>query len=119
MGYINNHAVVFTVFGYAAEGVQVAIEAWARDVDTIPNPPFNYRPSVLLRGPVVGLVNDSVSFAFLPDGSKEGWDTSDLGDEARRRLVEVLESFRYEDGSSPVRYIEVSYDEQDRKQVVR
>lgn len=44
----------------------------------------------LVVGPVTALVNGYVWFVMLPDGSKEGWNTSDDGDRYRdefRRLA--------------------------------
>lgn len=40
----------------------------------------------IVVGPYTG-VNHTVSAAFLPDGSKEGWDASERGDEWRERFV--------------------------------
>jgi hypothetical protein len=44
-----------------------------------------------------------------PDGSKEGWDTSDEGDNARDEMVQWLRAQAYNDGSSPFSWVEVQY----------
>jgi len=46
--------------------------------------PENWRPLVI--GPVEAVVNGYAWLAFLPDGSKEGWEDSDLGDEYQERF---------------------------------
>lgn len=40
-----------------------------------------FRP--LLVGPIPSVVNNYAIYAFLPDGSKEGWTDSDKGDQYR------------------------------------
>src|SRR5262249_28308421 len=54
-------------------------------------------------------VNEWHTIVVPPDGSKEGWDESDRGDAGRKRLIEWLDSKRYEDGSSPYDWAEVQY----------
>jgi hypothetical protein len=96
MGYTRHNAIVVTAAGYAMEG---SYGAAAPDVaafrDSLPE---QWRHLVI--GPVESIVNDYQSFTFLPDGSKEGWKDSDLGDEYRRRFLDLF-SFAYEDGSTP------------------
>ena len=53
----------------------------------------------------------SFTIVMAPDGSNEGWKASDEGDKLRDEFVALLESSKYEDGSNPWRYIEVSYGE--------
>lgn len=45
----------------------------------------------LLVGPVSAVANFTESYVFLPDGSKEGWVTSDLGDALRQELMEIAD----------------------------
>lgn len=61
--------------------------------------------SPILTSPVNGVR----SFFVAPDGSKEGWDTSDIGDARRAEFVRWLEAQRYEDCSSPLNWVEVQY----------
>lgn len=58
-------------------------------------------------------MNGTRSFMVATDGSKEGWGHSDDGDEDRDRFIEWLESIAYEDGSSPVSWVEVQYNDDD------
>lgn len=102
MGYIAHDAVLVTLSGYVRDGehkiVMPDIEAFRQSL------PEEWRRLVI--GPVEAVVNDYWNCAFLPDGSKEGWDTSDQGDEYRERFV-ALFSAGYEDGSSPFDVVRV------------
>lgn len=57
-----------------------------------------------------GVVNDVRSFAILPDGSKEGWEESNAGDRARYDFIRWMNDQAYEDGSSPLSWVEVEWD---------
>jgi hypothetical protein len=57
------------------------------------------------------LINGYQSVTMVPDGSKEGWDTSRQGDDLRNRFISRLEEDRYEDDSSPWDWVEVSFGE--------
>lgn len=104
MGYMAHDAVIVTVSGYVRDlsepPTMPDVEAFR---DSLPE---EWRPLVI--GPVRGLVNDYLTFAFLPDGSKEGWETSDQGDDYREQFAGLF-SFRYEDGSSPFNVVHVRF----------
>jgi hypothetical protein len=53
--------------------------------------PAEFQP--LLVGPVAAITNGDASFAFLPDGSKEGWDTSDEGDAHRAAFIALCRKY--------------------------
>jgi hypothetical protein len=55
------------------------------------------------------------SFFVAPDGSKEGWDTSDAGDGARQQFIDWLDAQRYEDGSTSLSWVVVAFGEDDHK----
>lgn len=80
MGYTRHNAVIAT------------LDASVFDRDTAPDVE-GFRASLpepwrrLVIGPVQSIVNSYVTFAFLPDGSKEGWPDSDEGDAYRERFV--------------------------------
>jgi len=112
MGYMAHDAVVVTVAGYAMRGEYGAprmgdVEAFRESL------PEDWRHLVI--GPVPGVINDYFSYVFLPDGSKEGWTTSDRGDEYRARFA-ALFSGCYDDGSSPYDYVEVRYGGDEREE---
>lgn len=97
MGYPRHDTVIVTVNGYVfKDGIA---DVPAPDIDAFRDSlPEHWRP--LGIGPVPSLVNDYVTFVFLPDGSKEGWDTSDDGDAYRKQFIELF-SACHGDGSSP------------------
>jgi hypothetical protein len=68
--------------------------------------PEQFQP--LLVGPIRTAANGDYVVAFLPDGSKEGWETSDEGDCIRAELAAMF-NFRYEDGSTPFNVVEVRF----------
>lgn len=116
MGYERNHAIVVTG-GYSREmdDVRDGSREWAD---------FAREAAVRICGgrcPVTevveGVTNTRRSFAILPDGSKEGWDASGEGDDARASYVHWLEQQAYEDGSSPLAWVEVQFgdDEHDSR----
>lgn len=108
MGYIAHHAIIITISDWALDnphGMKAGpnradIEAFR---ESLPEPYRN-----LLVGPFPSAINSYHTMIFLPDGSKEGWDTSDEGDKIRARVIEFF-SWRYEDGSSPHDVIEIRY----------
>jgi len=51
------------------------------------------------------------SIVMVPDGSKEGWERSAVGDGLRERFIAFLESHTDEDGSSPWCWVEVGFGE--------
>lgn len=97
MGDFQHHALVVTT-GYAypellaAHGKAVAL---GLQVSPITEP----------------VVNGYRSFAVFPDGSKVGWEASNRAHDARQLLIAFLRSLAYEDGSSPLRWVEVSFGE--------
>lgn len=64
-----------------------------------------------VSGIVTGTINSQLSFAVLPDGSKEGWPESDYANAARKALKYWIDCHAYEDGSNRLEYAEVSFGE--------
>lgn len=56
-------------------------------------------------------INAHQSFCVFPDGSNEGWPESAQGDSERDQFVGWLEEQAYDDGSSPLDWVEVYYGE--------
>jgi hypothetical protein len=90
MGRIVHDAIVVTTTDFRPEGLP-DIQAFR---DTLPE---HFRQLVV--GPIPAPLNGYVSYAFLPDGSKEGWGASDEADDYRSQFA-ALFSHRYEDGST-------------------
>lgn len=60
-------------------------------------------------GPSEAVVNGFRSILICPDGSKEGWEESDIGDKRRADFKAWLNSRRFEDGSTQLHWVEVEY----------
>lgn len=82
MGYIRHHAIVVTgqhawhepSLADVFDARQAAVEAGCRLVTEVVGPG----------------VNGTSSFLVAPDGSKEGWEESYIGDDARARFIKWL-----------------------------
>jgi hypothetical protein len=107
MGYIRHHAIIVT------SGIDELIEAaheQARACFTAE------QVSPIAESPV----NGYRSFFVAPDGSKEGWEASAMGDGQRDEFVGWLNRQRYGDGSTSLRWVEVQYgDDNDETKIVR
>lgn len=95
MGYIKHHAIVVTSFDRAviSEVNTKAIEVFGCAVS----------------GLVISEVNQFFSFFIGPDGSSEHWSESNDGDFKRFEFIAYLQSFCYGDGSSMVKWVELTY----------
>ena len=105
MGYISHHAIVVTDDGYG----DFIDKAHAYAVELF---------GPLVSGIITSKVNGNRSFFVAPDGSKEGWDDSDIGDIDRGRLITYLRTFEYEDYSTPLAWVEVQYGDDDLETVI-
>lgn len=105
MGYMRHHAIVVT--SYKEELLE---QAWAAAVEL---------------GMSVSAITDEVmngyrSFLVAPDGSNEGWDTSDRGDEQRAKFAAWLTAQAYDDGSTSIAWVEVQFaDDEGESAIVR
>jgi hypothetical protein len=109
MGYIAHHAFIVFIPGHFVDNgcslfypdiKMPDIEAYRQTL----SPPFQK----LLVGPIPCAANGDYVLALLPDGSKEGWDTSDTGDQIRDDLTKMFD-VRYEDGTCPFEMVEVRF----------
>ena len=95
MGYIRHHAIAVTSCN--DELIKKAHEK-ATQI-------FKSRTSALLDS----YVNNYKSFFIAPDGSKEGWGESDIGDVQRKTFKEWVKEQAYEDGSNSLSFCEFFY----------
>ena len=70
--------------------------------------------SPIVKSPTNGVC----TFLVAPDGSKEGWSESDTGDAARAAFKVWLDQQRYEDGSGPLKWVEIQYGDDERETLV-
>ncbi|WP_182006293.1 hypothetical protein [Priestia aryabhattai] len=101
MGYMRHNAIVVTGDGY--EGAQIKLNKVYEQAKEI----FGDLVSNMIDGKTNGIR----SFFIAPDGSKEGWDVSDLYNSKREALATIIDSMSYEDGSNPIQFVDVGYDE--------
>jgi hypothetical protein len=105
MGYMRHHAIVVT--------------SWDRSLIA-----KAHEQAVKLGAIVTELTdvdkscNGYSSFLVAPDGSKEGWEESEKGDEQRDKLVEWMDQQRYDDGSSALGWVEVQFDDDEKQTLV-
>ncbi|ATN88863.1 hypothetical protein [Acinetobacter baumannii] len=98
MGYMRHHAIVVTSWDQ-----KLLAEAHAKAVEL----------GACVSPLVNGHINMYQSFLVAPDGSKEGWDTSDEGDAQRAALVEWLDAQRYDDDSTCLSWVEVQFGDEE------
>jgi hypothetical protein len=103
MGYMRHHAIIVSGTSYQDTTVEQAhkkaCEIWGESAPQQVTHILHSR------------INGYDSFAILPDGSKEGWEDSNTGDERRNAFIAWMESCRYKDRSSPLGWVEVQYDD--------
>jgi len=106
MGYMRHHAILVT----SDEVLIQKVHAKAREIFCDPFRWSIHCNTERMVSPVMcGVVNDEFSFFIAPDGSKEGWPDSDTGNALRAEFRDYLESLRYADGSSSIKWAEVQY----------
>lgn len=109
MGYIKHNTIVVTTCD------KNVIKKAHRKAKTIFNKAFkedpdSYQAGEVLISPIIeGMANGYKSFFIAPDGSKEGWEPSQCGDEAREKFLKYIYSLDYEDGSNPFDFVEVEF----------
>jgi hypothetical protein len=79
MGYFRHQAVIAMTYG---DDDQPDVPAFRAGL------PEHFARLVI--GPIPTVVNVCRLYAFLPDGSKEGWDTSNEGDEHRDAFLALF-----------------------------
>jgi len=99
MGIENNEAIIATTWN---KEVAEKTREWIRELPTAWQQLFAIIPSI---------VNHKQTIIFAPDGSKKGWDIAEQGQRFRNEFFDLLKSFDYDDGSSPLDFIEVGYGE--------
>ena len=83
MGYVRHNAIIVIDHGYG-DGIEEA-HAMATKIFTAATD-MNADFGALVSPVIHSALNGYRSFYVAPDGSKEGWESSDTGDLARRQL---------------------------------
>lgn len=100
MGVENNEAIIATTWN---DEVINKFLQW-QETDILPE----WRQ---LFAVIPSITNGKHTIIMAPDGSKKGWDTAKEGEITRDQFIRFLESFNYEDNSSPIDWVEVGYGE--------
>ena len=98
MGYTNHQTIIVTT--YRLEYIEEAHRK-AKEI-------FTQKISEILRAPV----NDWYTFIIPTDGSKEGWEDSQVGDTQREAFKNWVKEMGFSDESNRYTCIELSYDEE-------
>ncbi len=100
MGYMRHHAIIVTSWDR-----ELVEKAYLKAEEI-----FYVGFISNLTGPTT---NGYSSFFVPPDGSKEGWGESDIGDEKRRVFIDWLIEQAYDDGSNCLEFVEVEFSNDD------
>ena len=99
MGVKNNECVIATTWN---QDVAKAIKKWCGDLLELQQSLFAFVPA---------LMNDKETVFLAPCGSKKGLAVDEEATELRNIFINFLETFNYDDGSSPIDWVEVGYGE--------
>lgn len=106
MGYIAHNAILITGMLESVEKIHAkAMEIFGTEAG--------------VSSFVASYTNHYISFFVAPDGSKEGWDESNNGDERRNEFVKYLTKSNDSRHGPFCYWVEVRYDENDKKEIVR
>ena len=106
MGYMVRHSVIVVgpqrdlhVFKFGIEDVWGNVLRLAE----------KHTCTTLVSPVMPSLINREGAFFIAPDGSKEGWSHSDVGDEFRDAVIHYLEKLREKDRSTCFKWVEVQF----------
>lgn len=82
MGYIKHHTIIVSSLydKFAIKAHKKAVKIFTKVLG---------EPG-LVSPVIISNTNQTASFFIAPDGSKEGWETSQLGDDAREKFIAFL-----------------------------
>lgn len=66
-------------------------------------------PARMVTGIATGTINGYNTFMVGPDGSNEGWEESNEGDDCRDLFLKQIDSYAYSDGSNSIQYVEMYF----------
>jgi hypothetical protein len=98
MGYIKHEVAIAIFFDRDSKGIEeieALKEKLTRPETYIDGEPLSHYGDIIL-GPYTG-VNGYTTYVFVPDGSKEGWEHSDIMAGYRQEFVGIASSSEYAD----------------------
>ena len=99
MGYMRHNAIVVTSWS------EVSIVAAAQKANEL---------GLQVLGPSDSVINGYCSLLICPDGSKESWLDSNVGEDRREAFRAWLDGQKYDDGSTNLEWVEIAYGDDDR-----
>lgn len=111
MGYMCHHAIIVSCWNTdalekaRAKAIALFTDPGLAGDDALMGHDFGQLVSPVLNS----VINHERTFFIAPDGSKEGWITSDHGDRCRDAFIAWLDLQRYEDGGSALKWALVQY----------
>ena len=105
MGYMQHRTIIVT--------------AWEKHIHLIRRKALEIFPKCLVSNIMNPKLNSDAFLCIASDGSKEGWDESNIGDKRRDAFMKWLDAERISDRLC-VSYIEVqNYDDGQRRRITR
>ena len=101
MGTIKHNAIIVTSWDYG-NAKEAKLKCKEIISDIFKDYPLTEKPDNLVSDIIDGIANSQYTFFIAPDGSKEGWEPSNLMDEARENIKVALDEMS-------VDYIEVRF----------
>ena len=115
MGYIVQHAIIINGPVRGVENMSDIDPNLGKCIGEVRNQVYriadSYQFGSLVSALVPSITNGEASFLVAPDGSKEGWKTSETGDKMRDEIIAYLESLKYSDGGASFAYAEIQFDD--------
>jgi len=99
MSYIVHNNIVVTCNDYAADKFSKVHKAAIESFGSLVSPIIKTE------------LNGYLSFFIATDGSKEGWPEAALAEKKRIAFCDYIDTFAYEDGSTPIDYVDIAYGE--------
>lgn len=99
MGYIRHHTICITSLKDT-----LIKKVYKKSKDICKKYNFN-----LVTGLYESKINGYQTFYIIPDGSKEYWGESEVGNLIRKEIINYIDSLKYEDGSNSISYAKLFY----------
>lgn len=100
MGHIRHNAIIVTMRTYATDYMKL-VKNKATEL------------SLSFLGPTDPVINGYETLVVYPHGSKTGWTDEKVQTEMRQEFIAYLKSLAFDDGSSMVEWVSVSYGSDD------
>lgn len=118
MGFMRHHAILVTTYDFEKVGLAYGQAVKVFQSDSVSLDSTKITPADMVTPILQSPVNGYYTFAIFPDGSKEGWSESEAGNAMRATFLRYLDGQRYADGSSPLKWAEVQYGDDNHETLI-